>query len=58
MKGISSIMLHMKQGGESTVIINQNQIPASMMQQKQSPSAPIIIPIGSEDPFASAYANC
>ena len=47
-----------EQGGESTVVINQNQIPASMMQQKQSPSAPIIIPIGSEDPFASAYANC
>ena len=47
-----------EQGGESTVIINQNQIPASMMQQKQSPSAPIVIPVGGEDPFASAYANC
>ncbi len=45
-------------GGESTVVINQNQIPASMMQQKQSSSAPIIIPVGVEDPFASAYANC
>ena len=47
-----------EQGGESTVVINQNQIPASMMQQKQSSSAPIIIPVGGEDPFASAYANC
>jgi hypothetical protein len=47
-----------EQGGESTVVINQNQIPASMMQQKQSPSAPIVIPVGGEDPFASAYANC
>ena len=42
-----------EQGGESTVVINQNQIPASMMQQKQSPSAPIVIPVGgsSHDPF-------
>ena len=47
-----------EQGGESTVAINQNQIPASMMQQKQSPSAPIVIPVGGEDPFASTYANC
>lgn len=47
-----------EQGGESTVVINQNQIPASAMQQKQSSSAPIIIPVGGEDPFASAYANC
>ena len=44
--------------GESTIVINQNQIPASMMQQKQSPSAPIVIPVGGEDPFASTYANC
>ena len=44
-----------EQGGGSTVIINQNQIPASMMQQKQSSSAPIIIPVGVEDPFASTY---
>jgi len=44
--------------GESTVIINQNQLPASATQQKQPPSAPIIIPVGGEDPFASAYANC
>jgi len=57
MKAISDYAPY-EAGGESTVIINQNQIPASMMQQKQSPSAPIIIPIGSEDPFASAYANC
>ena len=47
-----------EQGGESTVVINQNQIPVSMMQQKQSPSAPIVIPVGGEDPFASTYANC
>jgi hypothetical protein len=47
-----------EQGGESTVVINQNQIPASMMQQKQSSSIPIVIPVGGEDPFASAYANC
>ena len=44
--------------GESTIVINQNQIPVSMMQQKQSPSAPIVIPVGGEDPFASTYANC
>ena len=47
-----------EQGGESTVVINQNQLPASATQQKQSSSAPIIIPGGGEDPFASAYANC
>ena len=48
-----------EQGGESTVVINQNQLSASATQQKQSSSAPIIIPGGSEDPFASAYkANC
>ena len=53
LKVLEALCLRMKQGGESTVIINQNQIPASMMQQKQSPSAPIIIPIGSSshDPF-------
>jgi len=44
-----------EQGGESTVVINQNQIPASMMQQKQSSPAPIIIPVGGYDPFDSTY---
>ena len=47
-----------EQGGESTVVINQNQLPASAMQQKRSSSTPIIIPGGGEDSFASAYANC
>ena len=47
-----------EQGGESTVVINQNQIPTNAMQQQQSPSAPLVIPVGGEDPFASAYANC
>ncbi len=44
-----------EQGGESTVVINQNQLPASATQQKQSSSAPIVIPVGGEDPFASTY---
>jgi len=57
MKAISDFAPY-EAGGESTVVINQNQIPASMTQQKQSPSAPIIIPVGGEDPFASVYANC
>ena len=57
MKAISDFAPY-EASGESTVVINQNQIPASMMQQKQSPSAPIIIPVGGEDPFASVYANC
>ena len=45
-----------EQGGESTVVINQNQIPASMMQQKQSSSAPIVIPMDSSNPTESLYA--
>ena len=44
-----------EQGGESTVIINQNQLPANAMQQRQLPSAPFVIAGGGEDPFASAY---
>ena len=44
-----------EQGGESTVVINQNQLSANATQQKQSPSAPIVIPVGGEDPFARAY---
>ncbi len=47
-----------EQGGESIVVINQNQIPANAMQQQQSPSAPLVIPVGGVDPFVSAYANC
>ena len=35
-----------EQGGESTVIINQNQIPANMMQQEQSSSVPVFISAG------------
>ena len=45
-----------EQGGESTVVINQNQLPASAMQQKQSSSAPLVIPMGSSDPAESLYA--
>ena len=44
-----------EQGGESTVVINQNQILASMKQQKQSPSAAIVIPVGVDDSFPSTY---
>ena len=45
-----------EQGGESTVVINQNQLPASVMQQKQSSSAPLVIPMDSSDPAESLYA--
>jgi len=34
-------------GGESTVVINQNQLPVSAMQQDQSSSVPVFIPVGS-----------
>jgi hypothetical protein len=44
-----------EQGGESTVVINQNQLPASAMQQRQSSSPPIVIPVGGYDPFDSTY---
>jgi hypothetical protein len=43
-------------GGESTVVINQNQLPASATQQKQSSSAPIVIPMDSSNPTESLYA--
>jgi hypothetical protein len=36
-----------EQGGESTVVINQNQLPVSAVQQEQSSSAPVFIPMGS-----------
>ena len=45
-----------EQGGESTVVINQNQIPTNAMQQRQSSSIPIVIPMGSSDPAESLYA--
>ena len=45
-----------EQGGESTVVINQNQLPASATQQKQSSSAPIVIPMDSSNPTESLYA--
>jgi len=35
-----------EQGGASTVIINQNQLPVSAMQQEQSSSVPVFIPMG------------
>ena len=44
-----------EQGGESTVVINQNQLSANATQQKQSSSTPIVIPVGGEDPSAGLY---
>lgn len=45
-----------EQGGESTVVINQNQLPANATQQKQSSSTPIVIPMDSSNPTESLYA--